>query len=282
MKKFSLIVIMQLTGFCLLAQEEYPTITNIISFDALWKKAIERNLEWKNPDDSREEMKIIEMVIPYPQAMQQQTREFMLSVYGLDSIWLNPKIIVFHAMGDGDLKTSLEVSSFLNDQIRESWGNLSKAGSLPNGAHFIIDRAGTIICLSPPTVKNGDQVSFDQDDHRWRIMRHQDGNPIAFGVENVSPKGDYTGLSDAQIESNAKLARWLIWFENGKVEFATSHHQFNDDQSYRRFLQSFHLQNLKMQFRTKGRKDIGDKNLTEILKRIRAFGIPVKNFFALR
>ncbi len=222
------------------------------------------------------------MAVPCDEAMKQGTKEFVHSVYGFDSIWLNPKIIVFHAMGDGDLKTSLEVSSFLNDQIPESWGNLSKAGQLPNGAHFIIDRDGTIICLSPPFLKNGDQISFERDDHRWLIKRHQDGNPLALGIENVTRQGNYTDLSSAQIESNAKLARWLIWFENGKVGYVTSHHQFNDDQGYQEFLQAFHLQNLKMQFRTRGRKDIGDKNLTEILKRIQSFGIPVKSFFDVR
>ena len=279
LKSVSLILIAQMICFCLLAQEKYPALINIISFEDLQLKSIERKLEWKNPDGAMEEIKIIEMRVPFDEVMKQKTKEFVHSVYGLDSIWLNPKMIVFHAMGDGDLKTSLEVSSFLNDRIPGSWGNLSKAGQLPNGAHFIIDRDGMIICLSPPLRKHGDQVSFEKDDHRWLIKRHQDGNPLALGIENVTPQGDYTDLSIAQIESNAKLARWLIWFENGTFEYVTSHHQFNDDRSYQGFLQAFHLQNQKMQFRTKGRKDIGDRNLTEILKRIQSFGIPVKSFF---
>ena len=240
------------------------------------------NFKWRNPDGSQEEIKILEMAVPLNEAMKNSTIEFVHSVYGMDSIWLNPKMIVFHAMGDGDLKTSLEVSSFLNDQIPESWGNLSKAGLLPNGAHFIVDRDGTIICLSPPASNDGDQFSFERDRHHWLIKRHQDGNPVAIGIENVTPRGDYTNLTNEQIISNAKLARWLIWFEKGKIEFVASHHQFNDNNRYRHFLQIFHLQNLKMQFRTKGRKDVGDRNLTEILKRIQSFGIPVKNFLELR
>ncbi len=279
MKKASLIIVMQMICFCLQAQKKYPSLINVISFEELQMKSIERNLEWKNPDGSQEEMRILEMAIPFDKEMKQRTKEFVRAVYGLDSIWLKPKMIVFHAMGDGDLKTSLEVSSFLNDQIPESWGRLSKAGLLSNGAHFIIDRDGTIICLSPPVSKNESQVSFERDHHRWYIKRHQDGNPVAIGIENVTAKDDYTVLTQEQLASNAKLARWLVWFENGKIEFVASHHQFNDDKNYDLFLKSFQLQNLKKEFRTKRRKDVGDKNLTEILKQINSFRIPVKSFF---
>ncbi len=208
------------------------------------------------------------MAIPFGEEMKALTTDFIHSVYGLDSIWLAPKIIVFHAMGDGDLKTSLEVSSFLNDEIPTSWGNLSKAGKLPNGAHFIIDRDGAVICLSPPVSKNG-SVSFERDHHHWYVKRHQDGNPVAIGIENVTAKGNYTDLTKAQIESNAKLARWLIWFEQGKIKSMASHHQFNDDKNYNQFLNAFLLNNYKKQFRTHGRNDIGTKALTEIFDQVK-------------
>jgi hypothetical protein len=279
MKKFSLTIIAILLCFRLLAQEHYPTLTNIISFDSLQKKSIGRKIAWTNPDGSNEEMEILEMKIPFNETMKKRTREFVHSVYGIDSFTLHPQMIVFHAMGDGDLKTSLEVSSFLHDQMPASWGNLSKAGILPNGAHFIIDRDGTIMSLSPPISANGMSISYDRANHQWFVKRHQDGNPVAIGIENVTEIGDYTNLTKEQRLSNAKLARWLIWFEYGKIEFVTSHHQFNDDRHYDLFLHRFHLQNLKKQFRTRGRKDIGDKNLAEITKQINSYGIAVKNFF---
>ncbi len=261
------------------SQVKHPVLTRIISFDELKKKSVERKAEWKNPDGSQEELKFVEMAIPINNTIKERTREFVHSVYGLDSVWLNPKMIVFHAMGDGDLKTSLEVSSFLNDQIPSGWGNLSKAGLLPNGAHFIIDRDGTVICLSHPFSPDGQQVSYAPDNHRWPVRRHQDGNPVAIGIENVTPANDYTSLTDAQIESNAKLARWLIWFEKGKIEFIASHHQFNDDKNYDRFLSAFHLQNHRKQFRTKGRKDVGDKNLDHLLTLIKKYGSGCSLFF---
>jgi len=272
--------VVQLT--CLIklqVQEKYPALTGIISFSDLKGKTIPKKLEWTNPDGSREQMEILEMAIPFDDKMKALTRQFVHSVYGLDSIILKPKMIVFHAMGDGDLKTSLEVSSFLNDQIPDSWGDLSKAGKLPNGAHFIIDRNGTVICLSPPLSKNNTQVSYDRKNHQWYIKRHQDGNPVAIGIENVTDKNNYVDLTDEQLVNNAKLARWLIWFEQGQIQFLTSHHQFNDDRVYDQFLKDFHLQNLQKQFRTRGRKDVGQKNLLEILNRANNFGIVAKLYF---
>jgi hypothetical protein len=278
-KKICLIIPAQLLCTFLFGQEKYPPLTKVISFYELQKKAIERVVKWENPNGSLEEMKLIIMAIPIDEGMKEQTKEFVHTVYGFDSIWINPRMMVFHAMGDGDLKTSLEVSSFLNDRIPESWGNLFKAGSLPNGAHFIIDRDGTVICLSPPVRKTNSEVSFERNDHHWFVKRHQDGNPVAIGIENVTPKRDYTSITHAQLIANAQLARWLIWFENGKIEYVTSHHQFDDDKNYDQLLKAFYLQNLKKEFRTKGRADIGEKNLTEITKLIKAPGIPVKKFF---
>jgi hypothetical protein len=185
-------------------------------------------------------------------------------------------------MGDGNLKTSLEVSSFLNDRIPESWGNLHNAGKLPNGAHFIIEKSGNVICLTPPVSSDESRISYDRNDHKWWVKRHQDGNPIAIGVENVTDQGNVTDLTREQIESNAKLARWLLWMENGKIDYAMSHHQFNDDRNYDAFLTAFKLKHLQKQYRTKERKDVGDKNLRRIIDKISEFGYNIHSFFVLK
>jgi hypothetical protein len=175
----------------------------------------------------------------------------------------------------------LEVSSFLNDQIPESWGELYKAGKLPNGAHFIIEKDGNVICITPPVSLDESRISYDRADHKWLVKRHQDGNPIAIGIENVTDRGNVTNLTKEQIESNAKVARWLLWMENGKMEYAMGHHQFNDDQNYDLFLTAFKLNHLQKQYRTKGRKDIGDKNLRRIIDKINLFGCGVHSFINL-
>lgn len=279
-----ILIITGILVFCfnVAVSQKYPVLTSVITFDGLARKASSREVEWTNPNGIHEKMHITEMAIPVDAKMKQSLRNFMQFNYGLDSIWLKPEIIVFHAMGNGDIKNSLEVSSFLNDRIPESWGDLSRAGTLPNGAHFIIDKNGDIICLAPPFSLDGTQISYGRNHHQWIIKRHQDANPFAFGIENVTDQNDYVHLTTEQIESNAQLARWLIWMENNKIKFLTSHHQFDDDKNYDSFLTSFKLRNLQKKYRTRGRKDIGDKNLQEIIEKVNRYGYSTSSFFDLK
>jgi len=264
-----------------LGQPSYPALTRLATFDALQKTAVPRTFAWVNGDGSKEEIQFIEMAIPVTPDVRALTRTFVHDVYDLDSMVMKPQMIIFHAMGDGDLKTSLEVSSFLNDEIPEDWGTLRRAGKLANGAHFIIDRDGTIINLSPPVGADGSTPSFDRDHHSWLIKRHQDGNPVAIGVENVTPAGNHTDLTEAQLNANAQLARWLIYFENGRLRYLASHHQFESDAHYASFLSAFHLQNLQKKYRTRGRRDIGDQALRDIFLRVQKANVGAQLFFEM-
>jgi len=275
-KTLSWITIFCLATISLSAQPTYPALTNNITFTELVSHAIVREMEWINPNGVTEKIKITEMTIPVD---EKSTRDFLIANYNLDSIWLTPRMIVFHAMGDGTLQNSLEVSSFLNNQIPTSWGTLYKAGRLPNGAHFIVEKNGNIICLTPPVSSDGSRISYERNNHKWFIKRHQDGNPVAIGIENVTDQGNFTSLTNDQIESNARLARWLIWMENFKIEYLTSHHQFNSDKNYAVFLSTFGIKHLREQYRTKGRKDIGDQNLHEIIRNVNGYGYSIQSFF---
>jgi hypothetical protein len=248
--------------------QDYPPLTKVISFDSLWSIRQSRKLEWTNPDGSADELEIVEMPVPADERMKALIREFELGAYGRDSIWVRPRVLVFHAMGDGDLRTSLEVSSFLNDQMPATWG----PGRLPNGAHFIVDRDGTVYALTPPT-------SYDRDHHGWLIRRHQDANPVAIGIENVTDRGNLEALTSAQITANGRLGRWLQWMEHGRIRYATSHHQFNDDRDYAIFLRAFGLKCLSMRSRTRGRRDIGDRSLELILDQLNSHGMTFRRFF---
>lgn len=266
-------------GSCALGQSKYPPLTNVISFQDLKQYAVSREFDWINLDGEKEKIKFLEMRIPVDDQMKRLTQSYLHANYGIDSIWVRPRVIIFHAMGDGDLKTSLEISSFLNNEIPADWGELHHAGKLPNGAHFIVDRDGTIMCLTPP-VDGGGAASYKKG-HHWMVRRHQDANPVAIGVENVTPAGDWTSLTDAQLASNARLARWLIGLENNRIDYLMSHHQFNDDVSYDQFLKAFKLKNLQKQFRTKGRKDVGNANLQRIVDDVRRCGYKVHTFSEL-
>jgi N-acetylmuramoyl-L-alanine amidase len=260
------------------SQSKYPALTGVITFEELQKQSFTGEVSWKNPDGTPERLTLKYMVIPVGEAMQQKIRKFTLDNYGLDSLWLNPKMIILHAMGDGDLKNSLEVSSFLNDVMPPSWGNLPRAGGLPNGAHFIIERDGTVICLTPPLTSDH-RIAAGRENHRWFIKRHQDGNPVAIGIENITPQNDYTSLTEAQVNANAQLVRWLLWFEKKSIDCMASHHQFNEDEAYGKFSMAFGLTYLRMQYRTRGRKDIGDENLKKILDGVNKYGNVIKPFF---
>ena len=64
------------------------------------------------------------MAIPANERMKELIRTYQRDNYDRDSIWLDPQVIVFHAMGDGSLKTSLEFF-FPNDRIPTDSGALS-------------------------------------------------------------------------------------------------------------------------------------------------------------
>lgn len=71
--------------------------------------------------------------------------------------------------------------------------DLADGGALNVGAHYLVDRDGTIYRLAPED----------------RVLRHCIGlNHVAIGVENVGG-GDKWPLTDAQVEANAALVRWV-------------------------------------------------------------------------
>ena len=282
MKRACLVFLLTSSLPCI-AQERNELLTTTISFGELEKTRITREVEWTNPDGRNERMTILEMAIPIDQKIKKLTLDFVVSNYHIDSIWLQPRMVVFHSMDLGNLQNSLERSSFLNDHIPESWGTLHRAGKLPNGAHFIIEKNGDIVCLTPPVSLDGSEISYKKENHKWLIRRHQDGNPVALGVENVTDRnGDFTDLTIEQIESNAKLARWLLWMENGKIKYLTSHHQFNDEKEFNRMLEVFSLTHYQKRYRTLERKDIGGKNLLKIIQKVEAVNYRIKSRFSIK
>jgi hypothetical protein len=261
-------------------QQTYPGLTRTIRFEELEKLKVARTVEWTNPNGTTESMAFVEMPIPVGEKIKDLTLQFAKANYHLDSIWLNPRMIVFHSMDLGGLKESLEYSSFLNDRMPESWGVLAKAGRLPNGAHFIIEKDGTIVCLTPPVSGDGSHVSYEKENHKWMIRRHQDGNPFAIGIENATDaNGDFTDLSEKQVEANAKLARWLVWFESMNIKYAASHDQFDSEEEYQAMLKTFSLVHYQPQYRTVGRKDIGSKNLDRIIGFVERSGFNLSSRF---
>lgn len=261
----------------LLTLEAQPTLTGNITFEELLKRKSSRVLTWSNPDATRDSLTITLLPIPINEKIVRLTTDFANSNYGISTPWLNPKMIVLHSMDFGSLKEALEKSSFLHDRMPESWGVLSKAGALPNGAHFFIDREGEIYCLTPPLSRNSISESWS-DDHHWLIRRHQDGNPLAIGIENITlPDGRFDDLTESQIMANAKLIQWLIGFEKSKIQFLFSHHQFNDTTFHNTLMQKFKLNYHQKKYRTTDRQDIGSEGLKKIKELVNQTGWKIKS-----
>ena len=255
-------------------------LDNVISFDELIKRKVERNVSWTNPDGTKETMRLMEMAIPFTEEAKQLTLEFNTANYGLPSYWLTPKMIVLHSMDLGNLQRSLEQSSLLHDHLPESWSMLYKAGKVPNGVHFMVDKNGTIYCLAPPVSKDEKSVDYTSPSHRWYIKRHQDGNPCAIGIENVTEaNGDFTDLTAAQVAANAQLVRWLIQFENNNIKYVSSHHQFNNEATLNQMHFRLKLSYQQKAYRTTGRKDIGEVKLNSIISKIKEHGYVVHSDF---
>jgi len=255
-------------------------LTRAISFEELIKRKVERSLSWSNPDGTKETMHFIEMTIPFTPKARKLTLEFNKANYGLSSYWLTPKMVVIHSMDLGDLQRSLELSSLLHDQIPDSWGVLHKAGKLPNGAHFMVDKDGTIYCLAPPVTPDEKSVDYTSPAHRWYIKRHQDGNPCAIGIENITEaNGDFADLTAEQVNANAKLIRWLVQFENTKITHVASHHQFNDEDTLDQMHRLLGLHYQTKANRTTGRKDVGEEMLQRIILKAQEHGGSVQSGF---
>ncbi|MDP2313178.1 MAG: peptidoglycan recognition family protein [Pseudomonadota bacterium] len=101
-----------------------------------------------------------------------------------------PRAIVLHWTAGPTAKSAWNTFSAATLSGR---ADLADAGALNVGAHYLVDRDGTI------------QRLFPED----RIVRHTIGlNHVAIGVENVGGGADWP-LTPAQVDANAALVRWI-------------------------------------------------------------------------
>ncbi len=104
---------------------------------------------------------------------------------------IEPHVIVLHYTDGGSAAATR--AYFDNVRIEAARKDLARAGAVNVSAHFLVDRDGTIYRLMPET----------------RMARHCIGlNHIAIGVENVGDDRRWP-LTDAQVEADARLVRWL-------------------------------------------------------------------------
>lgn len=152
---------------------------------------------------------IVDRPISFSGDRVEMTRAYIRQHYGLEdpSITITPKIVVLHWTAVGTFERSYAVFH------RETLGgrpDLESAGQVNVSVQFLVDRDGTIYRLMP---------------EMW-MGRHVIGlNYDAIGVENVGGTRGEDDLTDAQIEANIRLVRYLAE-RYSTIEYLIGHHEY--------------------------------------------------------
>ncbi len=123
------------------------------------------------------------------------TKVYISEHYGLhpEDITIEPRIIVLHWTAIEGLEKSF--AAFDPEELGGSRPDLAGAGQVNISIQFLVDQNGTVYRLMPET---------------W-MARHCIGlNYSAIGVENVGGGNSVDNLTDAQIEANIRLVRYLV------------------------------------------------------------------------
>ena len=128
-----------------------------------------------------------------------------------------PKMVVVHWTAGASARSAYHTfygERQSGQRHRREWNEVNLA------AHFVIDRDGTIIRLMPET----------------RMGRHTIGlNHLSIGIENVGD-GHRMPLTEAQVEANALLVRWLSW--RYPLTHLIGHYEYRDFENHPYFEES--------------------------------------------
>jgi N-acetylmuramoyl-L-alanine amidase len=229
-KKGSLIFILILIG-CAAKKTEQP-VENV---DVVPKRPLEIKVD------------TIEVLSPKKLEL---TAEYCKEHYGLPGYKLDtPRIVVVHYTAIDDLKATLNL--FKKDLIHQSRDYIKDFSSLNVGIHYVVDKDGKIYHLTPDTI----------------VARHLIGfNHVSLGIENIA--ADSTGLTTAQIESNAKLIGFLA-NKYPTIEYMIGHHEYNNkDLPHYKYFRS-----LNPAYKPYGKIDPGDPFMTKLRNRLAADGV---------
>jgi len=157
-------------------------------------------------------VKILDTPLSFSQKRIELTKDYIKEHYGLtpDNITIIPKIIVLHWTAIGTFDSTFAV--FNKETLEGSRPELESAGDLNVSVQFLVDRDGIIHRLMPET---------------W-MARHCIGlNYESIGVENVGGVDDVDDLTNAQIEANIKLVRYLVK-KYPTIKYLIGHLEYTD------------------------------------------------------
>lgn len=181
------------------------------------------------------------------------TKQYNKEHYGLSGYKLDtPRIIVVHYTAIDDLDATLNL--FQKDNIALSRDYIKDFSSLNVGIHYVVDKDGKIFHLMPDSI----------------VARHLIGfNHVSLGIENISK--DSTDLTTAQIESNAKLIKFLSE-KYPTIEYMIGHDEYND-QSLPHYK---YFRSLNAAYKPYGKIDPGPAYMSKLRRRLAADGVALE------
>ena len=193
---------------------------------------------------------IYDRPIPFSTPRQEATLDYIHEHYDRQpaDISIEPRIVVLHWTAIGDLAASFD--AFEPERLPSSRPDLAGAGQVNVSIQFLVDRDGTIYRLMPET---------------W-MARHVIGlNYNAIGVENVGGDESIDDLTDAQIEANTRLVRYLVK-RYPSIEYLIGHSEYREFEGHPLWLE------LDDGYRTE-KVDPGDRFMTAVREAVAPLGL---------
>jgi N-acetylmuramoyl-L-alanine amidase len=150
--------------------------------------------------------------LPFSTARQEATLDYIAEHYGREpvDISIEPRIIVLHWTAIPNLAGSF--AAFDPEQLPSSRPDLAMAGPVNVSIQFLVDRDGTVYRLMPET---------------W-MARHTIGlNYNSIGIENVGGDDSDDNMTDAQLEANIWLVRYLTK-KYPTIEYLIGHSEYRE------------------------------------------------------
>jgi len=183
--------------------------------------------------------------IPFSAERQEATLDYIAKHYDKQptDISIEPRIVVLHWTAIPDLAGSF--AAFEPEQLPDSRADLANAGQVNVSIQFLVDRDGTTYRLMPET---------------W-MARHTIGlNYNSIGVENVGGADSVDNMTEAQIEANIHLVRYLVE-KYPSIDYLIGHSEYREFEGHPLWLE------LDDAYRT-DKVDPGDRFMTAVRKAV--------------
>jgi len=183
------------SGGCVQAQPQSENISEV---------AVAENVT--QPQEPEEVQPIIappmvQKPIPQTSTRKKLTREYAELHYGLSQITIVPQAVVVHWTAGSTWESAY------NTFLPETRGDGS--GTVNVCSHYIVDRDGTIYCLTEENALNRHVIGYN-----W----------CAIGIENVGGVNNVQDLTEAQLQANIALIKYLH-AKYSTIKYVFGHYQ---------------------------------------------------------